>query len=432
MKITSEIQGQFGVDVPLAEWNKLASLPQERSVHDMQELFYPGLESEVEPHASDTRQRNFFPDLSNNVYFTLYQSMLSEPARQFLDIHALLKTTKQEGKLMSVVMSHVSQWVNQEPEKVLDRDNNKPALRKDLIPALRAKYSDKANEKSRVLEQEILTNVRKNAKDFTSTTLEHYLHEYPGTDSDAYGARFGHRVWRDVLSLVTSFVGPTLQHKYMAGLISADTRNMDLPAIAQTARDLIYEIPEIANNPALQSKTAAEQLLTIMQPVIAQWISTQCMELPDRYSDNRQPSQVPPADGWRVESELNHATMEEQASAAVRRGMLLPRILDGPDTHKLTAALSLERGSAGTLDAGASPRTEGRDQGLLDGTMTRLNTLQKQHFHNSASSQESVQVRSASVAADAHPPMDPPIPLSSRTAAGSGHWRKSASARMRK
>jgi hypothetical protein len=24
MKITSEIQGQFGMDVPLAEWNKLA------------------------------------------------------------------------------------------------------------------------------------------------------------------------------------------------------------------------------------------------------------------------------------------------------------------------------------------------------------------------------------------------------------------------
>jgi hypothetical protein len=49
-----------------------------------------------------------------------------------------------------------------------------------------------------------------------------------------------------------------------------DTCTIRLPTIAQTARDLIYQIPEIANNPALQSTTAAEQLLAIMQPAIAQ------------------------------------------------------------------------------------------------------------------------------------------------------------------
>ena len=398
----------------------------------MQELFYPSVESEEEPYASDTRRPDFFLGLSDDVYHALFQAVRSEPARQYLDIYAHLKTTKQEGKLMSIVMSHASQWVNQEPEKVLDRDNNKPALRKDLIPALRAKHGDKADEKSRVLEQRILTNVRKNAKDFTSTTLEHYLREYPGADRDAYGARFGHRVWREVLSLVTSFAGPTLQHKYIAGLSLEDTRKISVPAIAQTARDLLCQMPEIAKHPALQSSTAAEQLLTIMQPAIAQWISTQCLEVPDRYSDDRQLSPVTPAEGRRVESEPDHATMEEQASVAVRRRMLLPRILDGSNTHDPTAAPSLRRGLAGTLDAGASPRTEGRGRGLLDGTVTGLNTLRKQNFHKSASSLQSVQVHSSSVAEDAHPPTDPPISLSSRTAAGSGHWRKSASARLRK
>ena len=273
MERTSEIQGQCGVDVPLPEWNKLASLPGERSVHSVQELFYPGLKSEVESQPSSTRQHDFFPNLSDDAYFVLYQFVLLEPARLFLNIQALLKTTKQEGKLMSIVMSHVSQWVNKDPNKVLDRDNNKPLLRADLIPALRAKYGDKADEKSRVLEQRILNNVRKNASEFTSVTLEHYLHEYSGADGDAYGARFGHKVWRDVLSLVTSFVGPTLQHKYIAGLLLEDTRKISLPAIMQTARDLIYQIPEIANYPALRSTTAAKQLLTVLQPVIAQWIS---------------------------------------------------------------------------------------------------------------------------------------------------------------
>ncbi|CAN9353118.1 unnamed protein product [Alternaria alternata] len=132
-------------------------------------------------------------------------------------------------------------WVNRELEKVLDRDNNKPALQKDLIPALRAKYGDKADKTSRVLEQRILNNVRKNANHFTSITLDHYLHEYPGADGDAYGARFGHKVWRDVLSLVTSFAGPTLQHKYIAGMVLGSTRKISLPAIAQTARDLISQ-----------------------------------------------------------------------------------------------------------------------------------------------------------------------------------------------
>ena len=84
--------------------------------------------------------------------------------------------------------------MNRELEKVLDCNNNKPALWKDLIPALRAKYSDKANKTSRVLKQRILNNVRKNANYFTSITLDYYLHEYLGADSDAYSARFRHKV----------------------------------------------------------------------------------------------------------------------------------------------------------------------------------------------------------------------------------------------
>ncbi|KAG9185003.1 hypothetical protein G6011_11833 [Alternaria panax] len=305
-----------------------------------------------------------------------------------------------------------------EPEKVLDRDNNKPALRKDLIPALRAKYSDKADEKSCVLKQRILNDVRTNANNFTSITLEHYLHEYPGADGDAYGARFRHK------------------HKYLAGLMLGDTRTIRLPAIAQTARDLIYQIPEITNNPALQSTTAAEQLLAIMQPAIAQWISVQCLDVPDRYCEDRQPSIVRLAEERRVESKRNHTTIEGQPSAAVRTRMRLSRMLEGSDTHgsikEPTTAPSPKRGSAVTSDAGASPRTEVQDRGLLDVTVTGLNTLRKQHRSKSAISQQRAQVHSASLTTDSHHAPNPSISLSSRTPAGSGHWRKSASARPRR
>ena len=108
MKITSEFQSQHGVDVQLADWNKLAGLPRVRTVHKVRELFYPSLEPDVEPCSSGTRQQDLFLGVDNSAYVGLYRTVLSEPGRQFIDIQALLKTTKQEGKLISIVMSHVA------------------------------------------------------------------------------------------------------------------------------------------------------------------------------------------------------------------------------------------------------------------------------------------------------------------------------------
>lgn len=325
-----EIQGQHRVDVQLADWNKLASLPRVRSVHDVRGLFYPGLEPDVEPHPSDTRRQDFFLNISDDAYFQLCLSVLSKPARYFIDIQALLKTSKQEGKLMSIVLSHVGHWLNQELEKVSDRDNNKPALRKDLVPALRARYSDKAEESSCVLQQEVLQHVRENVKEFTSTTLEHYLHEYPSGDDDAYGARFQHEAWRKALSIVTRFAGPTLQHKHIASMVVEDSRKISAPRIAQTVRDLICQMPEVANEPALQSRAAAQQLLKIMQPVIARWISEQRMGVPDHPSEDRHPPPVASADKQCAEREplspasRSHTSILGQASAAARQHSVLP------------------------------------------------------------------------------------------------------------
>jgi hypothetical protein len=110
--------------------------------------------------------------------------------------------------------------------------------------------------------------------------------------------------------------------------------------------------------------------------------------VPDYYSEDGQLSTVHLAKERCLESERNHATIEGQALAAVRKRMLLPRILEGLDTHgsikELTTAQLPKRGSAVTLDAGASPRTEVQDRGLLNVTVTRLNTLRKQHRYKSA------------------------------------------------
>lgn len=431
MKITSEIQDQHGLDVQLADWNKLASLPRMRSVHDVRGLFYPGLEPDVDPTSSGTRRRDFFPNVGDGAYLNLYQSILSEPGRQFIDIQALLKTTKQEGKLMSIVMSHVSQWMNPKPEKVLDRDNNKPALRKDLVPALRAEYGDKADDTSRVLQQAVLSHVREKAKDLTSTALEHYLHEYPDGDDEAYGARFKHEVWRNVLSIVTTFAGPTLQHKYMASPIPEETRKTSPPRIAQAARDLICQMPEVANNPALRSTSAAEELLAMMQPVIAQWMSQQRVDVSDHPSEEGQPPTGRPFEVRYAENESSrgHASIQGQASAARKR-------TEGSGTHgsieEPAIAQSPKRGSKVALNAGASPRTEEQNQELIDFTVDGLNRLRKQHRHKSAVSQQRAPVHQASPAQDSRQPTDSSITLSSRAMTGSGHWRQLASAKRRR
>lgn len=439
MKRTSEIQDQHGLDIQLADWNKLAGLPRVRSADEVQSLFYPGLEPGVEPHPSDTRRRDFFPNTSDAAYFNLCRSVLSEPGCRFIDIQALLKTTKQEGKLMSTVMSHVGRWLNEEPEKVLDRDNNKPALRKDLVPALRAKYGDEADDMSRLLQQRVLNHVRENPKDFTSTTLEHYLHEYPSGDGDAYGARFKHEVWRNVLSIVTDLAGPTLQHKYMDGLLSGGTHRISPLTIAQTARDLICQIPEVANDPALRSTSAAEQLLKLIQPVIARWISEQRVDVPDCYSEDGGPSTVRLAEERCAEIDplvresRSHVPIQGQVSAAARKRNPLPWHSERSGTHgsieEAIIAQSPKCGPKVASDARASPRTEVQNREVIDFTVDGLNDLRRQHRNRSAAGRQRAQVHRACPAADSHQPTDSSRSRSSHAITGTGHWRQLASAK---
>lgn len=442
-KITSELQGQHGLDVQLADWNKLAGLPRVRTEHEVRGLFYPGLEPDVDPYSSGKRRRDLFPAVDDGAYLGLYRTVLLEPGRRFIDIQALLRTTKQEGKLMSIVMSHVTLWMNAEPAKVSDRDNNKPALRKDLIPALQAKYGDKADEKSRVLQQAVLDYVHRNAKDFTSTTLEHYLHKYPSGDNKAYSTRFKHKVWREVLSIVTIYAGPSLQHKYIASPIPEEAGEIRPPTIAQTARDLICQIPEVANDPALRSATAAKQLLRMMQPVIAQWITQQHVDASDSYSEDGQLTTVDLADEQRAESGLfsrasiSHATHEGQPLAEARNRRPLPWAQNGSSTHKAiqepTTAQSPSSGSTAESDAGASPRTEMQERVLIDFSLDGLNNLRKQHRHKSAINQQTAQLQQHPLATESHQPGYPSKPLSSRATTGSGgRWRQRASARRGK
>ena len=72
----------------------------------------------------------------------MYKTVRLYPITAFPDIHALLKTSKQDRKTISMIMAYVGQWLNREPFRVTDRGSNKPPLRQDLLPGLRSRYSN--------------------------------------------------------------------------------------------------------------------------------------------------------------------------------------------------------------------------------------------------------------------------------------------------
>ncbi|KAF2462913.1 uncharacterized protein BDR25DRAFT_247182 [Lindgomyces ingoldianus] len=292
----SRIRSEFSIDVQSSDWIKLASLPQIRKPADVQQLFYPNLENQnKQKDVTLCRQRNFFLTAGDDVYDRLYRFVLSTPDLGFADVHSLLKTTKQEGKVMSIVMSHVGQWLNRDPARVGERDNNKPLLRKDLLPALREKCGDDAEKQSIKLQERLLGYVRDKMSDFTSPAMEHYLHEYPDNTRDAYAKRFEHQAWRDMLILVVELAGPHLQHECLVQFNTKDPREISskpASAIAQAVCKSISCIPEVAQNPALREKSAADDLCKIMELVIAKWAAKQCAEALECHSKEWQPSTV--------------------------------------------------------------------------------------------------------------------------------------------
>lgn len=273
----------------------MASLPHDRTQADIRKLFYPESESNTEINIPELRQRDLFPTADNKVYENLYEFVLSRPDLSFPDIHSLLKTTKQEGKVMSIVMSHVSQWLNRNPTKVAERDNNKPLLRNDLVPALRERHGEKADEQSVELQNRVLEYVRDNIGEFTCPTVENYLQEYPHGDGTAYTKRFEHETWKGVLIIVLNIAGPHLQHDALLRYNAEDPRetcSKPASAIAQAVCKIVGRIPEVLQNPALNETVAMDDLRETIEPLIVRWVARQCAKALESPAEHWQPSAI--------------------------------------------------------------------------------------------------------------------------------------------
>ena len=131
---------------------------------DTYKLFYPGAPATVLADPKEQghlyRRGRFLIALEHLKYHSIGQFVLEHPEEGFLDIQATLRVGRHNGKIISQLISHVAQWINPHPTKVADRENNKPQLWRDFIPALTAEFGSKAEQKSRELQRQIFDVVQ--------------------------------------------------------------------------------------------------------------------------------------------------------------------------------------------------------------------------------------------------------------------------------
>jgi len=72
----------------------------------------------------------------------------------------MLRTSRSDGRAVSQVIYHIIQWLNPQPSKIADRENNKPPLWREFIAPLRDGFGDRAEEQSRELQRKIFKVVR--------------------------------------------------------------------------------------------------------------------------------------------------------------------------------------------------------------------------------------------------------------------------------
>jgi len=261
-------------------------------------------------------------------------------------------------------MSHIGQWLNRNPTKVAERDNNKPPLRNDLVPALREMHGKKADKQSVELQNRVLKYVRDNIGEFTCPTVEHYLQEYPHGDGAAYTKRFEHETWKGVLIMVLDITGPHLQHNTLLRYNAEDPRetcSKPASAIAQAVCKIVGRIPEVLQNPALNETNAMDDLHEMIEPLIIRWVARQCAKALESPAEHWQPSAIKTIEAQHAKYV---ALVEEDVPLPA-----LPRLPDPPEYNPPMFDGELRGGNAHSTGSGAHESEVERPniEGLKDG-----------------------------------------------------------------
>ncbi|KAL5345473.1 hypothetical protein ACLOAV_009223 [Pseudogymnoascus australis] len=251
----SKLSRGLDEEVHLSDWAALVRLPRPCSSANTHELFYPNAPNDVLADLSDQghlyRQSGFLVGLEHGRYHNAARYVLDNAGQEYIDIQALLRRGRRDGKILSELMSHVTQWINCEPTKVMDRENNKLQLG--------------APRRSRELQQELFA--------VAEGRLDQLEGSFGGDISnDTYLERFRSPVWADILMTVYDKAGGQLQGKLatfrLPDLNSAPCEQE--PALIKTLSFAIGRLPEVRDNPALRANGCVEELMRRISPIAAQ------------------------------------------------------------------------------------------------------------------------------------------------------------------
>ncbi|WAO91830.1 Hypothetical protein NCS54_00931300 [Fusarium falciforme] len=294
----AELPEECADSLKASDWAKLAkALPIGHTEMHVQQLFYP---VQTMNESSATRHHGFFLELGDEAYSRTYQRIVDRPRLVFPNVQKLLKTTKEEGRIMAQVLTHVVAWLNPNPTVIIDkRQNNKPLIREDLKPVIRERQltslfrdgnsssgvnagtmgkedqSTQLETLSVQLEKAVLDAVRDQMASFKSVATKDSLSIFPNDDKDGYQKRFANKPWKKVLDTVEEIIGPVFASSILPTTFqtTGDATNHDQP-ISKITREIcarVLEISEVARNPALQYPEAYQELSASIDQAVLQW-----------------------------------------------------------------------------------------------------------------------------------------------------------------
>jgi hypothetical protein len=271
--------------VQLSDWTALMRLPQPCSQADVVELFYPGATAEaltdLQAHGHQYRRPKFLTLLAHPSYYHAYQYVLGIPEKSFLNIQAMLRRGRKEGKVISQVMCHIVQWVNPHPAQVGERENNKPELWRDLVPVLEDKFEGQAGEEARQLQRRIFDTLRGRVDELVTRSGGDCLSKPPSSEGEPYLDRFERPIWKDILVKVHATVGP----RFQGALARFNTEHPESlltqleprePGLTQNLSKAIWRLPDVARNPALWNSQAIDDLMMRISPIVTDWAAQYC------------------------------------------------------------------------------------------------------------------------------------------------------------
>ncbi|KAG6061252.1 hypothetical protein E4U32_003042 [Claviceps aff. humidiphila group G2b] len=230
----AELPGDAASYVKAEDWKKMSkvfeSIPSKKAI---KELFSP---SSQQVDQSCRRRPDFLVELDREAYWRVYEHVVQREQTSFPDVHRLLSLSEQDGKILSGVMDHVAGWLSSDRSKRPNqREQNKPGLRVDMVPALQhfdgerlqeaksrvttsvagARDQSVAETTSIVMQQELLEFVCGRLEAFKSASAKGQLNKPLDTDNAGlYRTRFQQAEWADILNIVRWYMGPEFRPEW--------------------------------------------------------------------------------------------------------------------------------------------------------------------------------------------------------------------------